>query len=333
MRRPGFKMEERLLLDKIDFEKKTVRVGDTVYDMKDTDFPTIDPDNPYELTPEEEMVVERLYQTFTNSEKLQRHVRFLLSKGSLYKVHNSNLLYHGCVPLEEDGSFSEVDIYGKKYKGKALYDILDYYARKGFYSVNDMTEKRMGQDILWYIWTGPDSPVFGKDKMATFEAYFIEDKNAKKEKKNHYYALMENEDVVNHIFEEFGLNPETSHIINGHVPVELKKGDTPIKCGGKLLIIDGGFSKAYQEKTGIAGYTLVANSHGMWLVAHEPFESKEAAVRKETDIVSDSLPVENYRVRHTVLDTDAGKELKENIYYLEKLLDAFREGIITEKGV
>lgn len=332
MRHPEFEMDDRLLLDKINYDKKTVVVDGTEYAMKDTDFPTVDPEHPYELTKEEAVVVERLQHAFRHSEKLQRHVRFLFAKGSLYKVHNSNLLYHGCIPLEEDGSFSEVNIYGKKYKGRELYDILDSYARKGYYSVHDMSEKRKGEDILWYIWAGPGSPVFGKDKMATFEGYFIDDPAAGKEKKNSYYALMENEDVINNIFNEFGLDEKYSHIINGHVPVELTKGDSPIKCNGKLLIIDGGFSKAYQDKTGIAGYTLVANSHGMWLIAHEPFESKEAAVKNETDIVSDSIPVEIYPTRHHVGDTDIGKELKESIYYLEELLEAFRNGVITEKS-
>ncbi|MGN0347409.1 MAG: fructose-1,6-bisphosphatase [Lachnospiraceae bacterium] len=332
-RRPEFGMEDRLLLDKIDFENKTVRIGDKVYPMTDTDFPTVDPADPYRLTPEEEVVVERMHHTFTHSEKLQKHVRFLFSKGSLYKVHNSNLLYHGCVPLEEDGSFSEVNIYGKKYKGKALYDILESYARKGYYAVNDRAEKKKGQDIMWYIWAGPDSPVFGKNKMATFETYFVEDKETHKEIKNPYYSMMENEKVLNTILEEFGLDLNHSHIINGHVPVELKKGELPIKCGGKLLVIDGGFSRAYQSKTGIAGYTLIANSHGMWLIAHEPFESKDAAIKNESDIVSDSLLVETYPQRHLVADTDIGKELRESIRELENLLMAYREGVLNESGV
>lgn len=332
MRHPEFGMENRLLLDKIDYDKKTVMVDGVEYDIKDVDFPTVDPRHPYELTPEEALVVERLQQAFLHSEKLQRHVRFLYSKGSLYKVHNSNLLYHGCIPMEEDGTFSEVNIYGKKYRGRELYDVLEAYARKGYYSVHDISEKRKGEDILWYIWAGPGSPVFGKDKMATFEAYFIDDPAAGREKKNSYYALIENEDVINSILREFDLDEEHSHIINGHVPVELKKGDSPIKCGGKLLVIDGGFSKAYQGKTGIAGYTLIANSHGMWLVAHEPFESKDAAVKKESDIVSDSILVEGYPMRHYVADTDIGRQLKESIHDLEDLLEAFRCGVITEKA-
>ena len=259
-RRPEFGMDDRLLLDKIDYEKKTVNIGGVEYPMRDTDFPTVDPADPYRLTEEEEQVVERLRHAFVHCEKLQRHVRFLFSKGSLYKVHNSNLLYHGCVPVDENGNFLKVNVFGKEYSGKALYDILDHYARKGYYS-KDKEEAGKGRDIIWYIWTGPKSPVFGKDKMATFERYFVEDKSTHAERKNSYYSLTDNEEVLNRILREFGLDPAASHIINGHVPVELKKGDTPIKCGGKLLIIDGGFSRAYQSKTGIAGYTLVANAH------------------------------------------------------------------------
>lgn len=331
MRRPEFGMQDRLLLDKIDYEKKTIQIDGKTYDMKDTDFPTVNPENPYELTPEEEQVMDRLKHAFTRCEKLQRHVRFLFSKGGLYKVHNSNLLYHGCVPMDEEGNFSKVTVFGKKYSGKALYDILDNYARKGYYSTQDIHEKSKGQDIIWYIWSGPNSPVFGKDKMTTFERYFIADKETHVEIKNSYYRLMDNEEVINRILEEFGLDTNLSHIINGHVPVELKKGETPIKCNGKLLIIDGGFSKAYQGKTGIAGYTLIANSHGIRLVAHEPFESTEAAIQKESDIFSDSIMIETALVRKRVADTDIGKELKASIGDLEELLKAYQTGTIVEK--
>lgn len=332
-RHPEFGMDDRLLLDKIDYEKKTVLVEGKEYAMKDTDFPTVNPANPYELTPEEEQVIERIRQAFVKCEKLQTHVRFLYSKGGLYKVHNSNLLYHGCVPMDEEGSFSKVNIYGKEYSGKALYDVLDHYARKGYYSNQDIREKQKGQDILWYIWTGPNSPVFGKDKMTTFERYFIADKETHVETKNSYYRLLDKEEVINRILVEFGLDTLHSHIVNGHVPVELKKGESPIRCGGKLLIIDGGFSRAYQSKTGIAGYTLVANSHGMRLVAHEPFESMEAAVQKESDIFSDSIVVETASARMRVADTDIGRELTESIYYLEQLLKAYGDGTIVEKSV
>ncbi len=329
---PEFGMEDRLLLDKIDPEKKTVLVGGVEYAMKDMDFPTIDFSCPYKLTPEEEHVMERLQIAFLKSEKLQKHVRFLFSKGGLYKIHNSNLLYHGCVPMDEKGNFKKVNVYGKNYQGRALYDILDNYARKGYYS-KDKMEKQRGQDILWYIWAGPNSPVFGKDKMATFERYFIKEKEPHKETKNDYYRLYDQEEILNKILKEFGLNEETSHIVNGHVPVEQKKGETPIKCGGKLLVIDGGFSKAYQGKTGIAGYTLVANSHGMYLVAHNPFCSKEEAVLNETDIVSDFIKVETSTERLNVADTDIGEEIKESIRQLENLLRAYQDGTLVETGV
>lgn len=329
---PEFEMDDRLLLDKIDFEQKKVRIGDAWYDMKDTELPTVDPANPYELTPEEADVVKRLRHAFVHCEKLQKHIRFLFSKGGMYKVYNSNLLYHGCVPMDDEGNFKKVTIYGQEYSGKALYDALDHYARKGCYS-HDKEEKRKGQDILWYIWSGPNSPVFGKDKMTTFERYFVDDKEAQKETKNSYYRLLDDEQVINKILREFGLDEEHSHIVNGHVPVERKKGETPIKCGGKLLIIDGGFSRAYQEKTGIAGYTLVSNSYGMRLVAHEHFESTEAAIINEQDIFSDTFIVETYPKRKKIKDTDIGEELRETINQLELLLQAYRDGIIIEKGV
>lgn len=328
---PEFQMNDRLLLDKIDYEKKTVMVNGKEYAMLDTDFPTVDPADPYNLTPDEEQVMERIRQAFLKCEKLQRHVRFLFSKGSLYKVHNSNLLYHGCVPMDKNGKFLSVNVEGKKYKGKELYDVLDNLARKGYYAKNDPAGMRKAQDYIWYIWAGPNSPVFGKDKMATFERYFISDPETHKETKNSYYSLLDCEDVLNRILEEFGLDTKKSHIINGHVPVELKKGETPIKCDGKLLIIDGGFSKAYQSKTGIAGYTLVASSHGMRLVAHEPFESTEAAILQESDIFSDTTVVEMAPTRIRVADTDVGRELKETIKQLEQLLQAYRDGTIIEK--
>lgn len=331
-RRPEFGMENRLLLDKIDFEKKTVLIDGKEYPMRDTDFPTIDPAHPYELTPEEAEVMERLRQAFTRCDKLQKDVRFLFSKGGMYKVYNSNLLYHGCVPMDDEGNFIKVNIFGKEYSGKALYDVLDNYARKGYYASRDSGDKAKGEDILWYIWTGPNSPVFGKDKMTTFERYFVEDKDTHKETKNAYYRLYDEEAIIDKILEEFGLDKEHSHIVNGHVPVERKKGESPIKCNGKLLVIDGGFSKAYQNKTGIAGYTLVVNSHGMRLVSHEPFESKDAAVRKESDIFSDSIIVETELYRQCVGDTDIGQELKERIAELEELLKAYRDGVLVEKS-
>jgi len=330
---PCFEMDDRLLLDKIDYEKGTICINGKDYPMKDMDFPTVDTANPYEISKEEEEVVARLQKAFISCEKLQKHVRFLFSKGGLYKAYNSNLLYHGCVPMDENGEFMKVSLFGEEYSGKALYDVLEYYARRGYYSKHHPEEKKKGQDVIWYIWSGPKSPVYGKDKMTTFERYFVDAEETHKEVKNSYYNFVDDENIINKILEEFGLDTKDAHIVNGHVPVEAKKGETPIKCGGKLFIIDGGFSKAYQGKTGIAGYTLVSNSYGMRLVAHEPFESAEAAIRNESDIFSDSVIVETMRDRKRVADTDIGNEIKERIYALESLLRAYRDGIIIEKGV
>jgi fructose-1,6-bisphosphatase-3 len=329
-RHPEFEMEDRLLLDKIDPKKGTVVLEGKEYPMKDMNFPTIDWEDPYRLTAEEEEVMGRLVTAFTNCEKLQEHVRFLFTQGSMYKVYNGNLLYHGCVPMNEDGTFKKVTVYGKEYCGKALYDVLESYARKGYYAI-DRTERKKGQDIMWFIWENQNSPVFGKAKMTTFEHYFIEDKATHEEPKNPYYQLLENEEVVNRILAEFGLDGAEAHIINGHIPVEAKKGESPIKCNGKLLIIDGGFSRAYYSKTGIAGYTLIYNSYGLLLAAHEPFESVEKAVKDGSDIISHTVLVQQTGQRKTVADTDMGKEIKETIRDLEELLAAYREGTIVEK--
>ncbi|RGT71844.1 fructose-bisphosphatase class III [Mediterraneibacter massiliensis] len=326
----AFHLEKRALLDKIDYEKGTIVLEGKEYALLDTNFPTIDPKDPYALSAEEEEIMERLEQAFTGCEKLQDHMRFLLTKGGLYKVYNNNLLYHGCVPLNEDGSMKEVELFGKKYKGKKLYDVLDSYIRKGFFAL-DEKERQNGRDVMWYIWLHPDSPLFGKNKMATFERYFLEEKETHVEKKNPYYFLLENEQVVDGIMEEFGLDPKTAHIVNGHVPVKRKDGESPIKCNGKVMVIDGGFSKAYQKETGIAGYTLIYNSYGLLLVAHEPFESTEAAIEKESDIHSEMMVVKRVLERRLVGDTDIGKELKEQVKDLELLLAAYRSGKIVEK--
>lgn len=329
-RQKSFHLEDRALLDKIDYEKGTIVLGGKEYQLLDTNFPTVDPKDPYALTEEEEEIMERLEKAFINCEKLQRHMRFLLAKGGLYKVYNDNLLYHGCVPLDEDGSLKETEVYGKKYRGKALYDMLDAYVRKGFFAL-DKKEREDGKDIMWYIWLHPDSPLFGKNKMATFERYFIAEKESHIEKKNPYYSYIENEKVIDNIMKEFGLDPAYGHIVNGHVPVKRKDGENPIKCGGKVMVIDGGFSKAYQKETGIAGYTLIFNSYGLLLVAHEPFESTEAAIEKENDIHSELTVVQRVHDRILVGDTDNGRELKEQIRDLEQLLSAYRNGEIIEK--
>lgn len=326
---PEFDMDDRLLLDKIDIEKGIVRVGDKEFKLCDTNFPTIDWNDPYKLSQDEEDVMERLQMAFVNCEKLQRHVRFLFTKGSLYNVYNGNLLYHGCVPMNEDGSFRKVNVNGKEYAGKELYDILENYARKGYYSI-DPEEKKRGQDIMWFLWGSKNSPVFGKERMTTFERYFIADKSIQSEPKNTYYSMLEKEEIAVRILNEFGLSGPEAHIINGHIPIEAKKGESPVKCNGKLLIIDGGFSKVYQSKTGIAGYTLIFNSYGLILAAHEPFESVEKAVRDGSDIVSHSILVQHVIRRKTVADTDAGRVMQENIKDLEALLLAYREGEIKE---
>lgn len=327
---PEFHMEDRNLLHHIDYKKGTIEIDGTVYKLKDANFPTVNPEDPYELTPEEEDIMHRLEKAFQNCGKLQKHMRFLLNKGGLYKVHNGNLLYHGCVPLNEDGSFKKVSLFGKTYKGRALYEVLESYVRKGFYAL-DEKERERGKNMMWYIWLNENSPLFGKNKMATFERYFLSEKELHIEKKNPYYELLEDEDTVNNIMKEFGLDPEESHIINGHVPVKTKKGESPVKCNGKVLVIDGGFSKAYQKETGIAGYTLIYNSHGIILAAHDPFESTEAAIEKENDIHSKSVTVKRMIERKLVGDTDIGRELKEQIKDLERLLAFYRNGGIAEK--
>ena len=327
---PGFKLNSRNLLHHINFETGMIEIDGKEYQMLDMNFPTIDPKKPYTLTREEEDIMERLQKAFIHCEKLQRHMRFLLNKGGLYKVYNTNLLYHGCVPLTENGELKSVRVYGHSYKGKGLYEAMESYVRKGFYAL-DPREKERGRDLMWYIWLGEGSPLFGKDKMATFERYFLAEKETHKEKKNPYYSMLENEEVIDKILAEFGLPAEGTHIINGHVPVKSKNGENPIKCGGKVLVIDGGFSKAYQKETGIAGYTLIYNSYGLILAAHEPFESTEAAIEKESDIHSDSIIVKRVVQRKLVGDTDIGRELKEQIADLEMLLEAYRSGRITER--
>ena len=331
-RNPDFEMDDQLLLDHIDFEKKTVKWGEEEYGLLDCDFPTVKGENPYEFTQEEKQVINQLIYGFTNSEKLKKHVRLLYEKGALYKVYNGNLIYHGCVPMNEDASFTHSNVGGKDTFGRAMYDMLEEYARKAFYAPAGSPERIKGGDILWYLWCGPKSPSYGRSKMTTFERLFIEDSKTHEEKKDPYYRYIENDEAAAvSILKEFGLEGAHSHIINGHVPVEIKNGQTPIKAGGKVLMIDGGFSKAYHAKTGIAGYTLAIDSHGMWLVEHEEFQSKEEAILRETDIVSDTLTVENFDHRMYVEDTDTGKRLQEEIYDLMDLLSAYQNGELDFK--
>lgn len=332
-RNHDFNMEHRLLLDKIDYKEGTISLDGRIYELNDKNFPTINPKEPFKLTAEEKDLVEKLKYSFINSEKLNRHVRFLFSNGSLYLKFNSNLLYHGCIPLNEDKSFRKVRINDEEYSGKALLDKLDILIREGYYYKDNTKEKQKGMDMLWYLWSGPYSPLFGKEKMTTFERYFINNKETHFEKKDPYYDFRDDEEVCDSILLEFGLDPDESHIINGHVPVEKLNGESPIKANGKLLVIDGGFSKAYQSKTGIAGYTLIYNSFGLQLVSHEPFESTEKAIIQETDILSSTIVLEQVFARKRVGDTDIGTELKHQIKDLKELLNAYRKGYIKEQIV
>lgn len=327
---PQFGMENRCLLHRIDYENKTVEIDGVKYPMLDTNFPTIDPENPYELTPEEADVMKRLRTSFIHCEKLQRHVRLMLKRGSMYKIYNGNLLYHGCVPMNEDGSFAKVNVFGKEYSGKALYDVLESYVRKAFFSL-DKEEREKGQDMMWYIWTAPNSPLYGRSKMATFERYFLDDKKMHHESKNAYYHLLDKTETADKILNEFGLKDGRVHIINGHVPVERMAGESPVKCNGKLILIDGGFSKTYRRKTGIAGYTLTYNSYGLTLSAHEPFDFSDSAVRDELDIVSHQEAVEYMDKRILVGDTDYGKRMMIRIDELKELIRAYQSGEIAER--
>ncbi len=327
---PEYGMENRLLLDKIDYEKKTVQIDGVTYEMKDTLLPTVDPDNPYALTGEELDVMKRLCSSFLHCEKLQRHIQLLLKKGSIYRVYNDNLLYHGCVPMNEDGEFTSVNIYGNYYSGKALFDVLESYVRKAFFA-SDPVEKEKGADMIWYIWTAPNSPLYGRAKMATFERYFLDDEDVKVEPKNAYYNLINEPKIADKILKEFGLEGNGVHIINGHVPVHRMRGESPVKSDGKVIVIDGGFSKAYRSRTGIAGYTLIYNSYGLTLTAHEPFVSAETAIREEIDIVSKREAVEYADKRILVGDTDKGKRMRQRIRDIKELIAAYQSGEIAER--
>ncbi len=328
---PGFGLQDRKLLDKIDYGRGTVALDGKEYELTDKLFPTVDPANPYALTPEEEAVMQRLEQAFVGCEKLQRHMRFFLDAGGLYTIYNGNLLFHACVPLNEDGSLMEVDVFGRTYKGRELYDVMEHHVREAF-SSDDGEARRRGRDLMWYLWLGAGSPLFAKSKMATFELYLIAEKEARKEVKNPFYSLMDDEAVIDGIFREFGIDPDSGHIVCGHVPVKVKDGEDPVRCGGKVFTIDGGFAKAYQPTTGIAGYTLISNSYGFVLAAHEPLKSREAAIDEEVDIHSSRRVVERVDRRTLIADTDTGAELKAQIADLQALLSAYRSGELAERA-
>ena len=327
---PEYKMKDRLFLDKINYEKGTVLINGKEYVMNDKNFPTIDPKNPYKLSTEEAEIIERLKNSFLHSEKLNAHVNFLYSKGHMYQNFNQNVLFHGCIPMLENGEFEQVEILGKKFKGKELMDHIENVAHKAFYG----DSKGINQeaiDYMWYFWCGPKSPLFGKDKAATFERYFLAEKELHKENKNPYYSKVDDEKICNKILENFGSDIEEGHIINGHIPVKVKDGESPVRAKGKLIVIDGGFSKAYQPTTGIAGYTLTYNSNGLVLAVNEPFESKQKAIEEGSDIKSEIILQENVKMRKRVKDTDIGTRLCKEIDELKMLLSAYREGILKEK--
>ena len=327
-RNPELEMSSRESLKYINYEKGTINLNGVEYPLNDTNFPTVNPENPLELLEEEAELLDKLQASFLGSEKLQKHMQLLFSKGGMYLKYNSNLLFHACIPMEPNGEFSELYVEDGYYKGKALLDKIDNIVRQAYYDRKNVEVNKKHRDFIWYLWAGRLSPLFGKDVMKTFERYFIDDKSTHKEVKNPYHKLVNDEKICDKIFEEFGLNPRTSHIINGHIPVKVKEGESPIKANGKLLIIDGGFSRAYQSTTGIAGYTLTYNSYGIKLASHLKFISKEAAIKDGTDMVSSHIIVETKSKRMKVKDTDIGKSIQSQINDLKKLLKAYRIGLI-----
>ena len=332
-RHPEWGMEDRALLGNIDYSRGVCTVGGTDYEMKSCCFPTIDPQHPNRLTAEESELLARLHHSFTVSEKLHKHIKALLSHGCMYTIANHNLLFHASIPLNADGTLKEVELYGgRKYSGRELLHRTGMIIRSAFQNDTDPQEKSFATDYFLYLWCGPDSTLFNKSKMATFERYFLKDKETYKEGKGNYFLLRDNEEIVDYILDAFGVEGPNRHIINGHVPVHVASGENPIKAGGKLMVIDGGFSQAYHKETGIAGYTLVYHSRGFQLVQHEPFTSTEDAIMRGTDIKSTTQIVEMSAHRMLVADTDKGRELKRQITDLQKLLYAYRHGVIKENA-
>ncbi|MFA5463584.1 MAG: fructose-1,6-bisphosphatase [Dysgonamonadaceae bacterium] len=331
-RRKEFDMQDRNLLHRINFETGTITLPDgSEHKMKEMNFPTIDPKDPYKLTDDEAELIEKLTHSFLHSEKLKKHLNCLYSKGSMYLSINQNLLYHASIPLDEKGNFKKIKIQGKEYSGKRFMDKVDRLVRTAYFEKDDAEEKHFALDYMWYLWCGKDSPLFDKSGMTTFERYFIEDKATHAEEKGYYFQFQNKRETCEMILKEFGLQGPDTHIINGHVPVKAVKGEKPMRAGGKLIVIDGGFSRAYQSSTGIAGYTLIFNSQGIQLVQHEPFESAKAVIEKGSDIQSVTVIREFISDRMLVKDTDNGKILAEQVIELKKLLDAYRLGLIKER--
>ncbi|WP_418322988.1 fructose-1,6-bisphosphatase, partial [Segatella hominis] len=326
---PEWKMNDRCLFEHVDYQNGTIDLQGKTYKMSSCSFPTINPAAPSELSPEEKVLIGKLHHSFSVCEKLHKHIRVMLQHGCMYGIYNNNLLFHASCPLNEDGSLKEVEIYpGKKYSGRALMHHTGMQIRTAFQQDSAPEERDYAIDYFLYLWCGPDSPLFDKSKMATFERYFIADKETHVEEKGYYFKLRDNEEVIDHILDAFGVVGSNRHIINGHVPVRTLKGENPIKANGKLMVIDGGFSKAYHNETGIAGYTLVYHSRGFQLVQHEPFTSAEDAIKRGTDIKSTTQIVEMSNRRMLVADTDIGVELRKQIDDLEELLYAYRHGYI-----
>ncbi len=324
-RHPEYEQDDRLLLDKIDVEKGTVMIGDKVYPMLDTNFPTIDWNDPYKLTDVEQELIDNLRYSFKHSERLQEHIKFLYSHGSMYKIYNNNLLFHGCIPMDEDGEFHTWKLADGEYSGKSLMDYLNSKVIDAYFLRDDDPRKADSLDLMWYLWNGPVSPLFGRDRMAIFERIFLEDKSLSIEKNNSYYEFSKKSEYCDKIFKEFGMNPERAHIINGHIPVKVSKGEKPVKADGKLYIIDGGLSKAYHSTTGIAGYTLIFNSHHLALAEHKPYVPGE---ENSPEIhVTEVMPV-----RLRVIDTDTGDEIKKQIADLGDLIECYNLGLIKEKN-
>lgn len=329
---PEWKMNDRCLFEHVDYQNGTIDLQGKTYKMSSCSFPTINPAAPSELSPEEEILISKLHHSFSVCEKLHKHIRVMLQHGCMYGIYNNNLLFHASCPLNEDGSLKEVEIFpGKKYSGRALMHHTGMQIRTAFQQDSAPEERDYAIDYFLYLWCGPDSPLFDKSKMATFERYFIADKETHVEEKGYYFKLRDDEKVIDHILDAFGVVGSNRHIINGHVPVRTLKGENPIKANGKLMVIDGGFSKAYHNETGIAGYTLVYHSRGFQLVQHEPFTSTEDAIKRGTDIKSTTQIVEMSNRRMLVADTDIGVELRKQIDDLEELLYAYRHGYIKEK--
>lgn len=330
LRRPEWHMDNRLVLQHIDKQRGVYVLDGKDYEMTDTFFPTLDPEHPFQLSPEEAALVRQLHHSFRVSDKLQKHIKCLFTHGCMYTICNGNLLFHASVPLNADGSLKEVNLGGQRYSGRELLHRIGMTMRAAFNADTPQDERRFARDYFWYLWCGQDSPLFDKDRMATFERYFLRDKSTHEEKKGYYYLLRNDAQVCERILDAFGVEGSHRHIINGHVPVRVAGGESPVKADGRLMVIDGGLSKTYHQTTGIAGYTLVFHSRGFELIQHEPFESADDAIRRGTDIVSSKQIVELSGRRLRVRDTDKGRELQAQINELKQLLYAYRHGIIKE---